>query len=663
MPYRIHDINIADDGDMQRLADMLNDFDSAWPGGFNRGRRDTVATVREHLRRSRRAAVLAVETDGEFVGYCDLKPFPGAPDMVYVDLLGARLSHHGRGVGRMLLLEMVRRACVLGARLVTLDTWAGNTKAVPLYKRTGFQWKPDTDVHMQNYIPTILASPYGRRFFDGADWYACHERDTDLEPDDERWHGMPVYAYRFRRDGQSLQVWIDRASGKVTGVETDRWLVGCRIPVEEVAAGETCPIEWVVASRTDGPADVRISCVSAPGISAELDEQCRIEGERTLEGSLRVEPGARHWREGEDPHLVHTTVTLDGETIQLTTGVKIVEPIEVEFSGAGLRVGRHERLTVRLRNRLDRDLQGDVSLPAHPALVCEPECAPFDLPARCRTDCEIAVTASMPGVHEGALALRAEGVRMERPVAFRAFAGGETLASLDSDHDETAIIESPSVRVVAGLRGGWVNAMDAASGRELVSVGEAELGPPFCSWRIEPRLWEGHIEHGSGGPCLVVCRNSDEIEGLRIERRIAVAGSNAVRLDHRIMNHGPADVPASLLVAPEAKLWGTFACRTNEALVCEPMHGWGHFPTAAEDVIDEGGSLAEAWSSVEADGLVCGQAWEGKPDQKHGWDSPMPSLTYHLPVIPSGGCFDAPAVYVLAGAGGWRTVREWWRCT
>jgi hypothetical protein len=408
---------------------------------------------------------------------------------------------------------------------------------------------------------------------------------------------------------------------------------------------------------------VTISCASPPEVSAPPDERCRIEGERTFAGSLRVQPGARHWREGEDPHLLHTAVALDGETIHLTTGVKVVEPIEVQFGGAGLRVGRRERVTVRLRNRLDRDVAGEIALPPHPDLECEPARAPFDLPARSWTDCELTVAARRPGVHEGALALEAEGVRMNRPVALRAFAGGETLASLDAEHDEVAVLENSALRVAAGLRGGWVSVTDAASGRLLLSVGEAELGPPFCSWRLEPRLWTCRIEHGAGGPCLVICRDSDEIEGLRIERRISIGGACAVRLDHRIVNLGPVDAPAAILVAPEAKLWGTFACRAGQTLLREPMHGWGQYPTAFHDVVSEGGSLDEAWSSVEADGLVCGAAWEGSPEQKHGWDSPLPSLTYELPVIRSGEDADAPAVYLLGGPGDWRAVREWWRTT
>ena len=40
-----------------------------------------------------------------------------------------------------------------------LDTWPGNIKAVPLYKKTGYFWVPETDVHMENYVPLLLRLP------------------------------------------------------------------------------------------------------------------------------------------------------------------------------------------------------------------------------------------------------------------------------------------------------------------------------------------------------------------------------------------------------------------------------------------------------------------------------------------------------------------------
>src|SRR4051794_13025398 len=212
------------DGDMrdaERVAAMFNDFDSAWPGGFTRGDVETADRISERMGRMRRLAILVAEdTDsGDFVGYCDLDAQPGQKETSYVDLLGARLSVHGKGVGKALLREAIRRACEAGYGEVTLYTWGGNTKAVPLYKKTGFNWVPDTDVYMRNFIPSALAMPIVREFLGDNDWYAHHDRDLTVAPDDVAWKGMKIYPYRFSRGDDYVQLAFQADSAGLTSIE------------------------------------------------------------------------------------------------------------------------------------------------------------------------------------------------------------------------------------------------------------------------------------------------------------------------------------------------------------------------------------------------------------------------------------------------------------
>ena len=72
-------------------------------------------------------------------------------------------------------------------------------KAVPLYKKTGFNWEPSTAIFMRNFIPGLLNSEPGKAFFASRDWYACLERDLAVEPDDVMWQGMQVFPYTFPR--------------------------------------------------------------------------------------------------------------------------------------------------------------------------------------------------------------------------------------------------------------------------------------------------------------------------------------------------------------------------------------------------------------------------------------------------------------------------------
>ena len=98
------------------------------------------------------------------VGYCRTSPYGGEPDAAYVDLLNAVPDMHGHGIGKSLLLDAIGRCTERGLVRLDLHTWSANMKAVPLYKKTGFFWVPDTMVYMQNYIPFLLNRKEFREF-------------------------------------------------------------------------------------------------------------------------------------------------------------------------------------------------------------------------------------------------------------------------------------------------------------------------------------------------------------------------------------------------------------------------------------------------------------------------------------------------------------------
>ncbi|MFD0960511.1 hypothetical protein [Paenibacillus chungangensis] len=59
----------------------------------------------------------------------------------------------------------------MGWPRLDLFTWAGNTKAVPLYKKCGFFWeKKDDSVHLMNFIPTVLQTEALLPSLERLDW-------------------------------------------------------------------------------------------------------------------------------------------------------------------------------------------------------------------------------------------------------------------------------------------------------------------------------------------------------------------------------------------------------------------------------------------------------------------------------------------------------------
>lgn len=90
----------------------------------------------ELAERPRRDYVVAVDEAGGILGYAGLDL---AGDVADVMTIATAPSAQGRGIGRLLLGELIARAVRHGADAVLLEVRADNTRALDLYERNGFE--------------------------------------------------------------------------------------------------------------------------------------------------------------------------------------------------------------------------------------------------------------------------------------------------------------------------------------------------------------------------------------------------------------------------------------------------------------------------------------------------------------------------------------------
>jgi GNAT superfamily N-acetyltransferase len=662
MAYRVRDFDPESLEDATRLADLFNSFDSIWPGGFTHGIPDTAASVQERHRRMRRLAVCVAEHEsGEFAGYCALSSEVGIPDRAYLPLLGASPKHLNKGVGKMLLLEMIKRVTENGFRQVTLGTWGGNLKAVPLYKKTGFHWVPETNVHMRNFIPGCLTVPEGRAFFAERDWYTCFQRELLVAPDDVQWHGRSVFPYHFQDGDAYLKLIFDSVSEALTALETPEYSVACWLDAAECAVGETFPVTWEIQNRTDKPLEIVILTETDRGLDLKVQERLVVVQNETLSRPLRVLPEARPQREGESHPRIRSTVLVNGRPVSLETGVKIVRPVEIEFDGSRLLTGLSQRVRVRLRSRLDRELTGTLALDPHPQVACDALAQPFTLAAKGWAECEFTVTAKASGVLPTQLTLSAGETRLKRPVVFRAFHTSEPLAYAELEETEKAVLETPNLTVGAWLRGGGCGLFYGTEAAKLVIHPMAELGPPFAAWRERPLLLDNRIERTDGaGVALVQSVLPPEHPGLTVERTLSLVADDLVRVAYRVVNTSDLPQPAQLRLTTHGRLQGAMVIPTQDGIVREPTHGLSSYPHGERDALPPGMPLGEEWIACEGEGLVTGVLWDGSPKRDMQWTNLL-NLNYDLGEIPPHSDVAVPALYLVGGKGDWKTVRDWWR--
>lgn len=79
------------------------------------------------------------------------------PGTWYIGLLNVKPDFYGKKLGKKLILTAQQYAVDMGIERVDLHTWAGNLKAVPLYKKCGYFWEDrDNSTHLINLIPKVL---------------------------------------------------------------------------------------------------------------------------------------------------------------------------------------------------------------------------------------------------------------------------------------------------------------------------------------------------------------------------------------------------------------------------------------------------------------------------------------------------------------------------
>ena len=667
MTYILRDFKVGDPRDAELLADMWNRSDEAWPGGWTRGIPETGERVLERKRKSDLLAMLVIEHNGEIVGYCDLQAQPGQKEVTHISLLNVRPDHHGRGLGKMLILEMIKRTIDLGYRRLTISTWPGNTKAIPLYKKTGFFWVPETNVFMQNYLPTVFSLPVAKDFFSRHDWYSCFKRDLSVAEDRIEWNGIKVFPYEFEAEGEMLKVVVDVQSEGVTAVETNDYSVACIVGMEEVPAGLDHRVRWELENKTDLPIQVTLIAEGEPGVNLSVQESLELTGKATIERTFSISPDIEPKRPGGPAHKIKTTLIIDGKPLALETAAKAVQPIEIEFDGCTLLPGKREKMTVKLKSNVDFPVDGKLSLSPRPGLEFDRSSADFHLEPKSRCGLVFWTTAREPGMFETELKVGGTGkacdgdfrgltVRSKPKTLFLcSIPFGGVIGYIDRD-EERAVLESHSLRIEVSLRGGWMRVHDKVNGRDVIEQDIGELGPPFVEWRMRPPLYEARLDRRDGCVSVTLVAPSDTFPEVVVEKTIALSAGSVVKVDYRVLNASDEPQKPKLRVNTVSALNGKMALPTKDGVIEEPTGGWGVFPAGQGDLSERPEDYSETWAACEEDGVVAGLIWHECEENEFGWGW-MPTLQIDLPNIPPQSLVELAPIYLVTGCGNWETVR------
>ncbi|MHA2296194.1 MAG: N-acetyltransferase family protein [Candidatus Hodarchaeales archaeon] len=361
----IRPLAVPDDG--EKLAALFNSFNESWEMGFQGQGQNTAETALEIATRLKRIVTfVAEEKSGRLLGYCSVHPHYRYTEACYVGILGVHPEALGKKIGKRLMLKAIEKSTGEGKSRIELGTWPGNLTAMPLYKKLGFNWVPETSVQMEGYIPLILSFPIFSKFWSKhPDWYSIFQKNLDQIPDEEKFNELDVFTYDFVTGDDRLTVWIDKNAKDILGF--DLRLDGKNLKMYldssscKVYRGVNFPVKVIVES-SNPINDLKIDLDLPDGIDVVKQDSTTIDS-RVVEFNYSLSTGLTvplH-RKNEKSVATRFILNWNDQEVSLTLGLQVYSAIEITAcNGSEALCSNHNpsNIDLLLKNNLEYGLQG-----------------------------------------------------------------------------------------------------------------------------------------------------------------------------------------------------------------------------------------------------------------------------------------------------------------
>ncbi|MCU6713129.1 GNAT family N-acetyltransferase [Paenibacillus sp. J5C_2022] len=314
------------------IAEMWNESQDSWGGG-NHVR--TAELVAREIENGDHLHVFLAVIGAKVVGYCSFAYYKHDEGALYVPLLNVSPAYHGHKIGKSLILTVVKKTVEMGWPRLDLFTWAGNTKAVPMYKKCGFFWeKKDDSVHLMNFIPTVLQTEALLPSMEKLDWYADSMRTLDISPDGRKENGFEYYTYNWKNDIAKLRVEFEKTGRGLRLIETDEYIIHTEIEGHDLVFGYSYAVRYVVRNKTGKPLECAVRGVDHKNIRFRLEQSAVVEDTWIVEGQFQLGAVAEEQSDWKTHPAVTAVWTINGREATFRTGIAPKFPAKVELAVA-----------------------------------------------------------------------------------------------------------------------------------------------------------------------------------------------------------------------------------------------------------------------------------------------------------------------------------------
>jgi GNAT superfamily N-acetyltransferase len=645
--------------DAERLLEMWRASDAQWPASRTRGIPMTAADMVASEEEMRKVVYVA-EVDGHIAGYCSfMEGLFGRAGEGYLATLNVRPEYQKLSIARRLILATVERSVELGWQRQTLGTWSANFKAMPLYKKTGHYWTPDTAVHMQSFIPGALQLSVARPFFARHDWYQCYVRELTQEEDDQRWEGIPVFVQRWEAEGESLTIWIDREARGPLAVDTSALFVAAIPENPEPLAGSQVTMRWRLSNKGVQPMRVSLQAQGAKGLQIEHEHEFTLAAGQSLEhvAPVQVTDDAPHALDDGAAPAIRSVLHLDGLQVELVSGLRPRQPMALDTQPAyiSLRPGVAQTILLQLHSALDEDTNVALALAAPEGLEVDWSERKEQIPAQGHRSILLNVTADIARVYElpvtASYAYQGSAKRSNKTLTLFCVGDGDIVTRRD---DDAARLETDDLRVRVQAREGLVHIEEKSSGLRMITL-QTMVGPPFTpSDFLGVRFHMEVVETGSRA-LVRMSAESRHTQGLWLHQEITLAANGLAACRYHLENRGDAPYRGRFRLRPSS------SDRQRERMTLPLTLGLisslaSDYPNAWKDAPRDPAAYAEPWYAWERDGVAAGIAWDTHTARiDNQW---WASLDSHEWALEPGQRSPDMRFAVCVGRGDWSYIRQ-----
>lgn len=391
----------------QAVADMWNVSQESWGGGSRVRSAESVA--RELDNAGNLKVFLAMHGD-EVVGFCSFSHYKQDEGALYVPLLNVRPDYHGRKVGKALILKAVETTVDMGWPRLDLFTWAGNTKAVPMYKKCGFFWeKKDNSVHLMNFIPTVLKTEALQPYLERIDWYADSVRPLDIRPDGRSEHGFDYFEYAWRKDETSLRVEFEKTGRGIRLIETPDYSIHTEIDSHDLVFGGAYPVRYVIRNKSGAPLACAIQGQDDKNIRFELEQSVTVPDIMVVVGEFQLDPAMEEQSDWKTHPAVVSRWTINGKKAEFRTGIvpKYPANVKLEVKGQEQYAGVPAEALLTFENNFKEPALFEFELPSSEFIEFEDARVSVRIPAQEKATVPIAYTLRRFGLYSENIEMRA----------------------------------------------------------------------------------------------------------------------------------------------------------------------------------------------------------------------------------------------------------------